>query len=126
MPRRRYPALERVCAHCGGHWIQQDGKPPRPYCTTTCRQAAEGRPLVRTDPPEEAGPALPTRTRRVQARLITISCLWCGDTVELVQFPGPRPRYCSPDCRASATREQATERMRRCRTRQQPRMATRP
>jgi hypothetical protein len=115
MPRRRFPALARICAHCGLHWVQQDGKPPRPYCSTTCRQAAEGRPLRSADPPAE--PALPVRTRRVRARLITITCAWCGETTELAQLPGPRPRYCGPDCRAAAAREHAAERMRRFRTR---------
>jgi hypothetical protein len=109
------PGEPRVCRHCGLSWLQQDGKAPREYCTTTCRQAAEGprAPLV-------AVPAAPTpRTwqRVVQARVVTIVCAWCGTQATLEQYPGPTPRYCDPLCRQEAERWASAERMRRMRDR---------
>jgi hypothetical protein len=116
MARPRYPESPRVCAQCGAHWTQRDGQAPRAYCTTTCRQDAEGRsfPVV---PVEPEVPVLPTRIRRVQARLVTLTCAWCQTVAEVEQFPGPLPRYCSDDCRQEAQRTGAAERMRRLRQR---------
>jgi len=113
MARHRYPEIPRVCAQCGAHWTQCDGQAPRAYCTTTCRQDAEGRsvPFV----PEVS--VLPTRIRRVQARLVTLTCAWCQTVAEVEQFPGPLPRYCSDLCRQEAQRTAAADRMRRMRQR---------
>ena len=116
MPRARYPEALRVCAYCGEHWTQRDGQAPRSYCTTTCRYAAEGRPWsCPAAPPAE--PVLPSRVRRVQARLVTLTCAWCHARAEVAHFPGPLPRYCSDDCRADAQRCRAAERMRQLRQR---------
>jgi hypothetical protein len=115
MPRARYPHEPRTCAYCGGHWTQTDGQPPRSYCTTTCRQAAEGRPAPST--PALPDPPLPISVRRVQARPVILTCAWCHTVVELEQFPGPLPRYCSPDCRREASRAGTATRMRRLRRR---------
>ena len=116
MPRARHPAQERICAHCGEHWTQTDGQPPRPYCTTTCRRAAEGYPAP--DPADWPSPApLPTSVRRVQARLVTLTCAWCQTVAEVEHFPGPLPRYCSPACRLEATRAGTARRMERLRAR---------
>jgi hypothetical protein len=112
--RRRTPiGIERVCQQCGATWLQTDGKAPRDYCTTSCRQEATGpRPSVApVDPP------LPTRVRVVRARLIWITCHWCREQVELAQFPAPLPRYCSLFCRQAAEREAAAARMQRMRER---------
>jgi hypothetical protein len=116
MARVRYPEEPRICAQCGTHWTQCDGKPPRPYCTTTCRQDAEGRPFPIV-PAEPEVLVLPTRIRRVRARLVTLTCTWCQTVAEVEQFPGPLPRYCSDECREEAQRAGAAERMRRLRQR---------
>jgi hypothetical protein len=121
MPRQPIPALSRVCLHCGATWIQRDGRPPRDYCTTSCRNEAERQahspPGAASAEPE----APPERlfTRRVRARQYTITCARCGEVATLEQYPGARPRYCNPGCRAAAAREGAAERMRRMRARQQ-------
>jgi hypothetical protein len=60
---------------------------------------------------------LPIRIRRIQARLVTLTCAWCQTVAEVEHFPGPLPRYCSPDCRDEAQRFGAAERMRRMRHR---------
>ena len=116
MARLRYPEVPRVCAQCGAHWTQRDGAPPRPYCTTTCRQEAEGRP-ARALPAEPEVPVLPTRIRRIQAQLVTLTCAWCQTTAEVEHFPGPLSRFCSQDCRDEAQRAGAAARMRRLRQR---------
>ena len=116
MARSRYPEVPRVCAQCGAHWTQRDGAPPRPYCTTTCRQEAEGRP-ARPLLAEPETPVLPTRIRRIQAQLVTLTCAWCQTTAEVEHFPGPLPRFCSQDCRDEAQRAGAAARMRRLRQR---------
>jgi hypothetical protein len=116
MARSRYPEVPRVCAQCGVHWTQCDGQPPRAYCTTTCRQEAEGRPFPIV-PVAAQVPVLPTRIRRVQAQLVTLTCAWCQTVVEVEHFPGPLPRFCSQDCRDEAQRAGAAARMRRLRQR---------
>jgi hypothetical protein len=112
--RLRTPiGVERVCQQCGATWLQTDGKPPRDYCSTTCRQEATGQQprAASEDPP------LPTRVRVVRARLVAITCQWCRDQVVLEQFPGPTPRYCSALCRQAAARDGAAARMQRLRER---------
>lgn len=127
MPRRRYPEHPRVCAHCGEHWTQYDDKPPRTYCSTTCRQAAEGPPATTGPvPPLPEIVVLPVQTRHVRARLVTLTCAWCRAVAEVEHFPGPRPRYCSPFCREEAQRDGAAERMRRMRERRQQAARTAP
>jgi hypothetical protein len=117
MPRPRHPAAPRLCAHCGAHWTQTDGQPARAYCTTTCRQAAEGRPAP--DPADWPAPEpLPVSVRCVPARRVTLTCAWCQTVAEVLHFPGPLPRYCSPDCRLAATRAGTARRMERYRARQ--------
>ena len=116
MARSRYPQVPRVCAQCGVHWTQCDGQLPRAYCTTTCRQEAEGRSACAL-PAEPEAPALPTRIHRIQAQLVTLTCAWCQTTAEVEHFPGPLPRFCSQDCRDEAQRAGAAARMRRLRQR---------
>jgi hypothetical protein len=121
MARQSFPEVPRVCLQCGAAWMQRDGKPPRDYCTTSCRNEAErqvrSRPAVGPSTPAE----VPVRTylRRVRAQVHTITCGWCGEVVTVEQYPGPAPRYCSPACRAEAAREGAAARMRRMRARHQ-------
>jgi hypothetical protein len=119
MARKTFPAVPRVCRHCGSAWIQADGQPPREYCTTSCRQEAERQARgLAVEPPEAVEPPPPrVYTRRVRARTYTITCGWCGEVVTLEQYPGPAPRYCDPTCRAAAAREAAAARMRRMRAR---------
>ena len=116
MVRSRYPEVPRVCTQCGVHWTQCDGQSPRAYCTTTCRQEAEGR-FSRYQPDEPTAPVLPTRIRRIQARLVTLTCAWCQTIAEVEHVPGPLPRYCSQDCRDEAQRAGAAARMHRLRQR---------
>jgi len=116
MARPHYPEVPRVCVQCGAHWTQRDGAPPRPYCTTTCRQEAEGRPS-HTLSAEPEVPVLPTRIHRIQAHLVTLTCAWCQTVAEVEHFPGPLPRFCSQDCRDEAQRAGAAARMRRLRQR---------
>jgi hypothetical protein len=119
MARTLFPAVPRICRHCGGAWIQADGRPPREYCTTSCRQEAERQARgVAPALPEAVDPEPPrVYTRRVRAKAYTITCRWCGTVVTLEQYPGPAPRYCDPVCREAAAREAAAERMRRMRAR---------
>jgi hypothetical protein len=125
MARRIMLEVPRVCLHCGVAWVQRDGQAPRDYCTTSCRNEAERRARGVV---ADGADALPPRTyiRHVRAQTHTITCLWCGNVVTLEQYPGPAPRYCSPACRAEATREGAAARMRRMRARRQeePRVTT--
>jgi hypothetical protein len=120
MPRQPLPAISRICQQCGEAWEQKDGKAPRAYCSTTCRNEAERQaagPAV-----DRAAPAsVPVRsyTRRVRAQEHTITCAWCHQVATLEQYPGPAPRYCSDLCRAEAARESAAVRMRRMRARRQ-------
>jgi hypothetical protein len=116
MPRTRYPKEPRVCAACGLQWIQADGKAPRRYCSTTCRYDVEGWPRASSPPPPDE-PVLPISIRRVSARLVTLTCAWCQLEAEVPHFPGPLPRYCSPDCRQDAIRAGASARMQRLRQR---------
>jgi hypothetical protein len=120
MPRHSLPALPRVCQQCGEAWLQQDGKAPRDYCSTSCRNEAERRaagPDAAQRPPAD----VPVRvyTRRVRAQQHTISCAWCHQVATLEQYPGPVPRYCGDICRAEAARASAAIRMRRMRARRQ-------
>ena len=121
MPRPPVPALTRVCLQCGTTWIQRHRQPPRDYCTTSCRNQAERQARAQG----AAVPALPDPppvrlfTRQVRAREYTITCAWCGEVATLEQYPGARPRYCSPACRTAAEREGAAERMRQLRARRQ-------
>ena len=119
MPRQPVPALTRVCLHCGTTWIQRDGRPPRDYCTTSCRNEAERQAQDDTVPALPDPPPARTFLRQVRARAYTITCAWCGEEATLEQYPGARPRYCSPACRSAAAREGAAERMRRMRARRQ-------
>jgi hypothetical protein len=114
------PAEPRVCAGCGMAWVQRDGKEPRSYCSTSCRNEAERRAGVR--PPVSLPPTVPEVryvTRRVRAQEHTITCGWCRAVVSVEQYPGPAPRYCSDECRRAVARETAAERMRRMRARRQ-------
>lgn len=117
MPRLPHPDIPRVCAYCHEPWIQRDGKEPRAFCTASCAQAARraSAPPVESEP--VSLPPLPTRARRVTATMATLTCAWCGDTVEVEHFPGPLPRYCGDDCRMLAENDRASERMRRMRHR---------
>jgi hypothetical protein len=121
MARQSIPEVPRVCLQCGAAWVQRDGKPPRDYCTTSCRNEAERQ--ARNEPTMAASATgdRPERTylRRVRAQVHTITCGWCGEVVTVEQYPGPAPRYCSPACRAEAAREGAAARMRRMRARHQ-------
>ncbi len=116
MARQRPPQEPRICATCGRHWLQNDGKPPRRYCSTTCRQEKEGLPSGALRPADDV-PAVPTQCRRVQAQVVTLTCSWCHTIAEVEHFPGPLPRYCSDACRTEAHRDGAAERMRRLRQR---------
>jgi len=112
------PAVPRVCQGCGVAWVQRDGKEPRVYCSTSCRNEAERR----AGGAAEASPAAPEvryATRRVRAQEHTIICGWCRAVVTVEQYPGPAPRYCSDECRRAVARETAAERMRRMRARRQ-------
>ena len=124
MVRRILPEVPRVCLQCGAGWVQRDGQAPRDYCTTSCRNAAERQAQGTSadtaavlDDREERSAR--TYVRRVQAQTLTITCVWCGEVATLEQYPGPAPRYCSPACRAEASREGAAARMRRMRARRQ-------
>ena len=120
MARTSFPDVPRICRHCGVAWIQADGRPPREYCTTSCRQEAErqARGPVAVPPPADEPAAPPLLcTRHVRAKTYTITCGWCGEVVTLEQYPGPAPRYCSPACRTDAARVAAAERVRRMRAR---------
>jgi uncharacterized CHY-type Zn-finger protein len=64
-------------------------------------------------------PPLRIYTRHVHAQEHTITCGWCRAVVTVEQYPGPKPRYCSPTCRAEAVRDGAAERMRKMRARRQ-------
>ena len=116
MTRHRHPQEPRICATCGRHWLQDDGKPPRQYCCTTCRQATEGLPSGAL-PPIAIAPLVPIQTRRIRAQLVTLTCAWCHCAAVVAHFPGPLPRYSSDPCRAEAQREGAAARMRRLRQR---------
>jgi hypothetical protein len=119
MARQSLPAIPRVCQQCGLAWTQQDGKAPRAYCSTSCRNEAE-RQAAGTDNAARAASAdAPVRvyTRRVRAQRHTILGAWCQQEATLEQYPGPVPRYCSAVCRAEAARESAAMRMRRMRAR---------
>lgn len=105
--------IERRCQQCGAPWLQTDGKAPRDYCTTSCRQEAAGQRL--SVAPDNL--PLPSHVRVVRARVITITCHWCQEQVALEQFPGPVPRYCSPLCRQAAASAAAAGRMQRMRER---------
>jgi hypothetical protein len=113
------PAVPRVCLQCGVAWVQRDGRPPRDYCTTSCRNEAERQARVARGELAAPLPEPPVRfyTRRVRAKEYTITCGWCREVVTLEQYPGPRPRYCSLTCRAEAARAGAAERMRQMRAR---------
>lgn len=120
MPYKSLPAVPRICQQCGEAWVQRDGKAPRAYCTTSCRNEAERQgastaalPQVPDEPP------VPIYTRRVRAQQHTITCAWCQQVATLEQYPGPVPRYCSEACRTEAARERAAARMRRMRARRQ-------
>jgi hypothetical protein len=58
-------------------------------------------------------------TRTITTRPLTFTCRWCQRTVTQQRFPGPRPVYCSEECKTEARREQTRERVRRYRARQQ-------
>ena len=119
MPKQSFPAIPRICLQCGAAWVQCDGKPPRDYCTTSCRNEAERQ--ARGEQPEQPAPTEepPVRyyTRRVRAQVQTITCAWCHEVVTVEHYPGPAPRYCSDACRAAVAREGAAARMRRMRAR---------
>jgi hypothetical protein len=121
MSKQRCPALRRVCQHCGVAWVQDDGRPPRDYCSTSCRNEAErqARPASEEHAAAVPDPQAHFYTRRVRAKQYTITCAWCQEVVTVEQYPGPPPRYCSPLCRTAAAREGAAERMRRMRARRQ-------
>jgi hypothetical protein len=112
------PAVPRVCTGCGVAWLQRDGKEPRSYCSTSCRNEAErragGAPVA-----IPAAPEVRYLTRRVRAQEHTITCGWCRAVVTVEHYPGPAPRYCSDACRSAVARETAAERMRRMRARRQ-------
>jgi len=116
MTRQRPTPEPRICANCGRHWLQQDGKPPRTYCCTTCRQETEGLPAGALRAAVDV-PRVPTQIRRIRAQVVTLTCAWCHRLAEVEHFPGPLPRYCSDGCRTEAQRDGAAERMRRLRQR---------
>lgn len=113
------PAVPCVCAGCGVTWLQRDGKEPRSYCSTSCRNEAERRADGAPEISIAAAPEVRYRTRRVRAQEHTITCGWCRAVVTVEQYPGPAPRYCSDECRTAVARETAAERMRRMRARRQ-------
>jgi hypothetical protein len=121
VPKQRFPALPRVCQHCGAAWVQDDGRPPRDYCSTSCRNQAERQAQSAPEGHAAAAPEPQASfyTRRVRAKQYTITCAWCREVVTVEQYPGPPPRYCSSLCRTAAARDGAAERMRRLRARQQ-------
>jgi ferredoxin len=121
MARRIFPEVPRVCLQCGAAWLQGDGKAPRDYCTTSCRNEADRQAHGKQTPEVDAPTDRPVRTylRRVRAKAYTSTCAWCGAAADVEQYPGPPPRYCSPECRTEAAREGAAARMRRMRARRQ-------
>jgi len=121
MARRIFPDVPRVCLQCGAAWMQRDGQAPRDYCTTSCRNDADRQARGGSEPGVDAVADPPARTylRRVRAKEYTVTCAWCGAVAHVEQYPGPAPRYCSPDCHTEAAREGAAARMRRMRARRQ-------
>ncbi len=58
-------------------------------------------------------------TRTLRQRVVTFTCVVCGDVTTELRYPGPLPHYCDyPGCRRLDERldnEHAAERMRRLR-----------
>jgi hypothetical protein len=93
-----------------------------------CVDYAAGQVQVRSQdqagPVEQEQPAEPlagvaqkvvTYQRLMQTKPITFICDWCHQEVTQQRYPGPRPRYCSEQCKQEATREQTRARVQRLR-----------
>ncbi len=55
--------------------------------------------------------------RTITTRAVTFRCEWCGEEHTQQRYPGPRPRYCSDQCKKDAQNALAAARMRRHRDR---------
>ena len=89
MARRSCPEVPRVCLQCGVAWVQRDGRPPRDYCTTSCRNEAErqARGGAQILPEPDTAPPVHVYVRRVQkinGKLYNVEF----DRIDAVKDPG--------------------------------------